>query len=245
MKTAIIIQARMTSTRLPGKVLKEVLGKPLLEYQVERLRRVKLADEIVIATTTNETDQPILDLCYKLSVPYFRGPEDDVLARYHGAARQYPADIVIRITSDCPLIDPAVVDRMIMFFKNHYPKYDYVSNCLQRTYPRGMDTEVFTFKALSEAFSEAKTQPEREHVTPFIYRRPDRYSLANVHCDKNYSCHRWTVDTPEDFELIQNMIAALYPVNPCFSLQDCLEILRKNPAWVKINSHIEQKVYGQ
>lgn len=245
MKTTIVIQARMTSTRLPGKVLKEVLGKPLLEYQIERLRRVKSADEIVIATTINETDQPILDLCNKLSVPYYRGPEDDVLARYYGAAKQYKADIVVRITSDCPLIDPVVVERVIMFFKNHYPKYDYVSNCLERTYPRGMDTEVFSFQALSEAFFEAKARPDREHVTPFIYMRPGRYRLANVHYEKNYSYYRWTVDTPEDFELIQKIITTLYPIKPCFNLHDCLELLRKNPAWMKINSHIEQKVYGQ
>lgn len=245
MKTVIIVQARMTSTRLPGKVLKKVLGKSLLEYQVERLRRVKYADEIVIATTINETDQPIVDLCRHLSVPCFRGSEQDVLARYHGAAREHQAETTVRITSDCPLIDPQVIDRVIQFYLEHRPAYDYVSNSLERTYPRGMDTEVFSIKALNEAFAEATEQSDREHVTPFIHRQPDRYQLANVAHTENQSHHRWTVDTPEDFELVKNIINALYPANPLFNLQDCLNLLQKHPEWEKINVHVQQKVYGE
>ena len=171
MRVVIIVQARMTSTRLPGKVLKTVLGKPLLEYQIERLRRVKLADEIVIATTTNNADQPIIDLCDRLSIPYYRGSEDDVLARYHSAAIFHQADTVVRVTSDCPVIDPQVIDRVIYTYIDEHPKYDYVSNCLERTYPRGMDTEIFSFNALEQAFQQAITQPDREHVTPFIYQQ--------------------------------------------------------------------------
>ncbi|NEO63206.1 MAG: NTP transferase domain-containing protein, partial [Moorea sp. SIO4G2] len=163
MKLVIIVQARMTSTRLPGKVLKQVLGKPLLDYQIERLRRVKLADEIVIATTINQTDEPIVELCNSISIPYFRGSEEDVLARYYGAAVEHQADVVVRVTSDCPLIDPQVIDQVIQFYLDHQGEYDYVSNSLQRTYPRGMDTEVFSFAALDEAFHEASAQPDREH----------------------------------------------------------------------------------
>lgn len=241
MKVVIINQARMTSTRLPAKVLKQVLGKPLMEYQIERLQRVKLADKIIVATTTNNTDQPIVDLCDRLTVPYYRGSEDDVLARYHGTAIAHEADVVVRVTSDCPVIDPQVIDQVIKFYVDSYPKYDYVSNCLERTYPCGMDTEVFAFTALDEAFHQATAQPDREHVTPSIYRQPNRYRIGQVKYSKNHSNHRWTVDTIEDFELIRKIIETLYSVKPEFTLEDCLKLLSHNPEWMEINQYIEQK----
>jgi spore coat polysaccharide biosynthesis protein SpsF len=245
MKVVIIVQARMTSTRLPGKILKKVLGKSLLEYQIERLRRVKLADEIVIATTINETDEPVVKLCNSVSVPYFRGSEEDVLSRYYETAKAHQADLIARVTSDCPLIDPEVIDRVIKFYIDHQTKYDYVSNCLERTYPRGMDTEVFSFKVLQEAFLEATALPDREHVTPFIHRQPQRYSLASVNYSENQSDHRWTVDTPEDFQLIKKIIEVIYPKLPDFTLRDCLNLLEKNPEWSTINAHVQQKKYGE
>ncbi|MFX4261970.1 cytidylyltransferase domain-containing protein [Pelotomaculum propionicicum] len=241
MKTVIIVQARMTSTRLPGKVLKPVLGKPLLSYQIERLRNVKLADELVIATTTNETDQPLIDLCTSLNVPYFRGSEDDVLARYYGAAMAYRADTVVRLTSDCPVIDPGVVDKIINYYNVHLPLYNYVSNTLKRSFPRGMDTEVFSVNVLKEIFFEATAPADREHVTPFIYKNPGRYKLANVLCEYDESRHRWTVDTMEDYELIKRIIEALYPQNPNYILDDILKLFEKNPDWFLINSLVEQK----
>lgn len=244
MKTVIIVQARMTSTRLPGKVLKTVLGKSLLEYMIERLSRVKLADEIVIATTTNSTDQPIINLCEKLSVSHYRGSEEDVLARYYGAATEHKADVVVRVTSDCPIIDPQVIDEVIQRYLD-LKQYDYVSNGLSRSFPRGMDTEVFSYAALQEAFLEAAEQPDREHVTPFIYRHPERYRLANVLYAQDQSRHRWTVDTMEDFVLIREIIEALYSINPEFSLADVLALMEKNPDWSMINAHVEQKQYGQ
>lgn len=231
----------MTSTRLPAKVMKQVLGKPLLEYQIERLKRVKLADQIVVATTINDTDQPIIDLCDRLSITSYRGSEDDVLARYHGAAIAHQADAVVRVTSDCPIIDPQVIDQVIQLYLDEYPKYDYVSNCLERTYPRGMDTEIFAFQALNEAFYQTIFQPNREHVTPFIYSQSNRYNLGQVNYVENHITHRWTVDTLEDFELIKKIIENLYPLKPEFSLEDCLELLSQNPAWIEINQHIEQK----
>ncbi|MBD2680429.1 MULTISPECIES: cytidylyltransferase domain-containing protein [Nostoc] len=242
MKTIIIVQARMTSTRLPGKVLKRVLNKPLLEYQIERLRRVKLADAIVIATTTNDTDRPIIELCDRLFIPYFRGSEEDVLARYYKAAKEHHADVVVRLTSDCPLIDPQVIDKVIQFYLED--KYDYVSNSLERSYPRGMDTEVFSFLALEQAFLEATAQPDREHVTPFIYMHPERYRLGNIVYSENQNSHRWTVDTADDFELIKRIIEALYPEIPNFTLEDCLNLLRQYPDWSLINAHVEQKKYA-
>lgn len=242
MKTVIIIQARMTSTRLPGKVLKTVLGKPLLEYQIERLRRIKLADEIVIATTINDTDQPIVDFCNRLGLFYFRGSEDDVLARYYGAAKQYNADIVVRITSDCPVIDPDLCEEEINYFLENENQYDYVR---LEQYPRGLDAEVFSFKVLEECFREATDKPDREHVTPFIYRHPERYRIKHMACDEDYSHHRWTVDTPEDFELVKRIIEELYPFKKIFDYVDMLEILKKNPGWYYINEEVRQKKYGE
>ncbi|MDP2690678.1 MAG: glycosyltransferase family protein [Deltaproteobacteria bacterium] len=241
----MIIQARMTSTRLPGKVLKEVLGRPLLGYQIERLRRVKAADGVVVATTANEADGPIADLCARLSVPVFRGSEEDVLSRYYFAAREHGAETVVRLTSDCPLIDPAVVDRVIGFYIERRPDFDYVSNCLQRTYPRGMDTEVFSFKALEQAFNEAVERHDREHVTPFVYSRPRRFALANVAHGEDLSRYRWTVDTPEDFELIRLVIETLYPVKPGFAMEDVLALFEKDKSLFLINAHVEQKKPGQ
>jgi len=238
MKTVIIVQARMTSTRLPGKVMKQVLGKSLLQYQIERLQRVKLADEIAIATTTNQTDESIVELCNRLAIACFRGSEEDVLGRYYQAATTYKADTVVRVTSDCPLIDPEVIDEVIDCYLNNQSNYDYVSNCLERTYPRGMDTEVLSFSALQQAFWEATAQSDREHVTPFIHRQPARYRLGHVIYSEDCSYHRWTVDTPEDFELIQKIIAAIYPRKPNFTLEDCLSLLKKYPEWYIINSHV-------
>lgn len=241
MSIAIIVQARMTSTRLPGKVLKEVQGRSLLSYQIERLRKVKLADTIVVATTDNATDDPIVDLCIDSDIDYHRGSEQDVLARYMGAARMCGATTVVRVTSDCPLIDPDVVDHVISKYARAAGRADYVSNTLLRTYPRGLDTEVFSYKVLEEAFSLASEPVEREHVTPYVYRRPERFCLLNVAQDTDLSTHRWTVDTQEDFELIKLMLESLYPIKPDFRMTDCLELLENHPEWVAINRDIEQK----
>lgn len=240
-KTVIIVQARMTSTRLPGKILREVLGKPLLEYQIERLRQVRLADELVIATTANDTDQPIMDLCERLGVAYYRGSQEDVLSRYYEAATQFDADVVVRVTSDCPLIDPGVIDELIGLYIDNRDKYDYVSNTLERTYPRGLDTEVFSMVALEKAHKEAREQPEREHVTLYIYRCPEQFRLGNFGNAIDYSHHRWTVDTPEDFRFIKLIIQELYPINNRFTWLDVLNILNEHPEWLEINAAVKQK----
>jgi spore coat polysaccharide biosynthesis protein SpsF len=241
MKTVIIDQAHMTSTRLPGKVMKEVLSKPLLEYQIERLKRVNEADGLIIATTGNDSDQPIVELCERLGIAYYCGSEEDVLSRYYEAASEFGADIVVRVTSDCPLIDPAVMDRVIKLYKDNRDNYDYVSNTLTRSYPRGMDTEVFSYKVLKEAFINAKEKPEREHVTPYICWHPERYKLGNVQYHDDQSRHRWTVDQIEDFLLIESIIKALYPIKPHFNMEDVLNILKENPEWVDLNAGVEQK----
>lgn len=238
MKTGIITQARMTSTRLPGKVLKTVLGKALLQHQIERLRRSR-ADEVIVATTTNAADEPIVALCRELSVPFFRGSELDVLARCQGAAKASGLDLVVRVTSDCPLIDPWVVDQVLALHSSSGA--DFAANTLQRTYPRGMDTEVFSAAMLEEAAAEACLPYEREHVTPFFYQRPQRYRLANLAYKTDQSGHRWTVDTPEDFQLIERLLSALYPEKPGFSLEDILALISRHPEWSRLNAGSEQK----
>jgi spore coat polysaccharide biosynthesis protein SpsF len=241
-RIVIISQARMTSTRLPGKVAIDVLGKTLLEHHLERLQRSKHMTQVVVATTTNDSDDVIVKICKKAGVGVFRGSEHDVLARYYHTACEFDADAIVRVTSDCPLIDPDVIDLTIGAFLSAQPRMDYVSNCrLRQTYPRGLDTEVFSFTALQVAHEQAREAFEREHVTPFLWQQPNRFALANIDNDVDHSAHRWTVDTPEDFELIRLMLAALYPSNPGFNLQDCVDLLYRNPEWMKINRHIEQK----
>lgn len=239
MKTLIIVQARMTSTRLPGKVLLPLTGEPMLTRLIERLRRVRRADGIVVATTTNTSDDPIAALCALLGVPCHRGSEHDVLSRYADAARLYGADVVVRITSDCPLIDPALIDQTIAAYDEGGS--DYVSNMLPPTWPYGMAVEVFSAAALAQAHAEATQAAEREHVTPFLYWHPERYRLRNVASPVDLSHHRWTVDTPEDYALVSRLFDHLMPNRPNFTQADVLALLEQHPDWIAINQHIRQK----
>lgn len=239
MKTIIIVQSRMTSTRLPGKVLLPLAGEPMLVRLLERLRRVQRADGIVIATTTNASDDPIAALCAQQGVPCHRGSELDVLSRYADAARLHAADVVVRITSDCPLIDPALIDQLIAVYEEG--DSDYVSNMLPPTWPYGMAVEVFSATALAQAHAEATQDAEREHVTPFIYWHPQRYRLRNVASPVALSHHRWTVDTPEDYELVRRLFDHLLPTNPHFTQADVLALLDAHPDWIAINQHVQQK----
>jgi len=239
MKTVIIVQARMTSTRLSGKVLKEVMGKPLLAYQLERLRRVQLADEIVLAITTNQTDDILAVFAAEEEVRCYRGDEQDVLDRYYQAAVLAEADVVVRVTSDCPMIEPAVIDEVIqVYFKS--PGVDYVSNTLSRTYPRGLDVECFSFKALEIAWKNANKAYEREHVTPYLYQQP-MFIKRELKAAGDYSQYRWTVDTQEDYELVKILLEEIYPLQPEFTWCDVLQVLAKHPEWTLLNAEIEQK----
>jgi len=240
-KIVAIIQARMGSTRLPGKILKTVVNKTLLEYQLERVQQSKLVDEIVVATTEKEQDNAIVKLCNQLGVKVYRGSENDVLSRYYEAAVHFKADVVVRLTSDCPLIDPEVIDEVIQLYLKRSEEIDYASNTLERTFPRGMDTEVFSFGALQRANEQASLDKDREHVTAYMYTNSTDFQVLNLKCGKNYGEHRWTVDTEEDFELIKRILKLLYPRNSKFSMQDIIELLDKNPTWIDINAHIEQK----
>lgn len=211
----------------------------MLSRLIERLRRVQHANGIVIATTTNAADDAIAVLCAQLGVPCHRGSEQDVLSRYADAARLHGANVVVRITSDCPLIDPVLIDRLIATYAEGLS--DYVSNMLPPTWPYGMAVEVFSVAALEQAHAEATQAAEREHVTPFLYWRPERYRLRNVESPVDLSHHRWTVDTPEDYELVRRLFEALYPVQPDFRQADILRLLEAHPDWPSINQHILQK----
>lgn len=240
MKVVAIVQARMSSTRLPGKILKTVLHKPLLQYQMERLQRCKTLDQIVIATTTNECDDTIVAFCQQHNIAFYRGSEHDVLARYYEAATLYEADVVVRITSDCPVIDPSVVDKVVHTYVEN-PTYDYLSNTLLRSYPRGMDTSLMPYKTLAAIHAVATDPADREHVTKYAYDRPQQFVVGNVANDVDYSEHRWTVDTIEDFEVVKILLEALYPSNKNFTMNDMVRYVEEHPNVQAINAHIEQK----
>ncbi|WP_291572602.1 glycosyltransferase family protein [Clostridium sp. UBA4548] len=243
MKVVCIIQARTGSSRLPGKVLKQICGKSVLEHDIDRLKNVKNINEIVIATTSKKQDDPIVEEANRLGIKYFRGSEDDVLSRYYFAAKENDADIVVRVTSDCPLIDHCVTENIIQFFIDRADEYDYVSNTIDRTFPRGLDTEVFSYKALEKSFLNAQNSREREHVTPYIWGNPSEFKIFQYKNDKSYSDYRWTLDTQEDYELITFIYERLYEINPDFNMNDILCLYEKYSELQYFNSHIQQKQF--
>ena len=238
MKIVIILQARMGSTRLPGKVMLPLEGKKVLEHVIARLHSVRSSTQLVVATTTNMIDDPIVELAKSLNITHFRGSEHDVLSRYYWAAKQSGAELVVRCNSDCPLIDPDVVDLIISTFQSNFGIYDYVSNILNPTFPTGMHCEAFTFDALQSAFQNAKDPQEREHVTPYIYRNPNLFNLHNVEFSRDISSYRWTLDFPEDYILISKIYQSLYKEDPLFGMKAIIKLIEKNSEWLKINGHI-------
>lgn len=242
MNIVCIMQARIGSTRLPGKVLKKICGKTVLEHDIDRLKRVKNINKIVIATTILEKDEDIVKESGRLKVECYRGSEEDVLSRYYYAAKENNADIVVRVTSDCPLIDSEITEKIIQYYIDNSEKYDYVSNTIDRTYPRGLDTEVFSFEALEKAFNEAKSQRDREHVTPYIWDNPSLFRLAQYKNDMDYSQLRWTLDTIEDLNFIEKVYNLIYiKKENDFNMNEVLELYRFYPELNNINSSIEQK----
>lgn len=239
-RVVTIVQARMGSSRLPGKILMDLAGHPLLERQIERLRRAASPHETVIATTTHERDAVVAELADALGVPCFRGDEDDVLARFAAAAAMHRADVVVRVTADCPLLDPMVLDACVAALLRD-PAISYASNTLVRTYPRGLDVEVLTREALAMADDEAVDSLDREHVTRFIWRQPARFGTVNVAQSEDWSHLRWTVDTPEDLALIRSVFTELHAEDPAFDLARALRHAREHPALHASNAHVEQK----
>lgn len=236
--TVAVIQARMGSTRLPGKVLRTVQGKPLLQILIERVQKARSIDEIIVVTPDGLKDRPIVEVARMLGVRSFAGSEEDVLDRFARAIEPLGCSQVVRLTGDCPLIDPEIIDQVVGHLM---PPLAYVSNCVQRTYPRGLDVEACTSHALLVADEYAIASFEREHVTPYIYQRPENFGIGHVMHVKNLSSHRWTVDTPEDFVLVEKILEHFLPENPDFSWKDVVEFIEKNPSLKSINAHIEQK----
>ena len=236
-KIVAIIQARMGSSRLPGKVLKEVNGVPLLKYQFERVKQSLFIFETVIATTVREENDVIAEFCEQNQISCFRGSEDDVLSRYYECAREYKADIVVRLTADCPLIDPQVIDEVVKIYMEN--DYDFVANTAPPegfTYPEGMDVEVFSFKLLERAVREAEKPSEREHVTHFFWQNPQLFSTYRIDLDKDFSSYRLTVDYQEDLDVTESVIHGLYPKDPLFSMHDMIKFLDANPVIKEKNS---------
>jgi spore coat polysaccharide biosynthesis protein SpsF len=236
-----IIQARLGSSRLPGKVLLDLAGEPMLARVVNRVRRARCLEEVVIATTTEPADETLTALCASRGWPCCRGSPDDLLDRYYGAAQEFGADVVVRITSDCPLIEPELIDRVVRELLDHRPPLDYASNVLpRRTYPRGLDVEAFRFETLKVMWQEDDNPAWREHVTQFLHHHPERFAIQGVLNDCDLSAMRWTVDTPEDYELVRLIYGAFG--HDRFSWQEVLRLLEENPQWLEINRHVTQKV---
>ena len=236
-KIVTVIQARSGSSRLPGKVMMDVLGKPLLIRMVERVQRAKLAGPIVIATTTEPGDDIIEKLCESEGLLCYRGSRDDLLDRHYRAGKMHNADAVVKIPSDCPLIDPKVIDKVLQYYLDN--DFDFVSNLHPATYPDGNDVEIMSWKTIEKAWQKATRNMEREHTTPYIWENPDQFKIGNVvwETSLDYSMtDRWTIDYPEDFTFIKTIYEQLYPANPAFDLQDILHLTRQNPDVFSINS---------
>ncbi len=234
MKTVAIIQARMGSTRLPNKVLADLGGKPMLAQVVARVRRARTIDEVVVATSTAPQDDAIESFCATQVISCFRGSEDDVLDRYYQTASAFKADVVVRITADCPLHDPRVIDTVVSHFDP--ARADYVSNTVERTYPDGLDTEVFSIAALERAWREAAWISEREHVTPYIWKHPDLFRLDQVKQSVDLSALRWTVDEPRDLALVREVYRRLEGRD--FTMDDVASLVADDDVLRAVNAGI-------
>lgn len=235
-KVCAIIQTRMGSSRLPGKALFKILGKTILEYIAESVRRSETIDDIVVATSAKRDDLPIKLLCDSLGVKVYCGSEKDVLDRFYQAARLHEAGHIVRICGDCPLIDPEIIDRAVrIYFSSNA---DYCTNALDRSFPDGEDVEVLSFDALEQAWKNAILLSEREHVMPYIKKNPNRFRLVNFKNKEDLSDKRWTLDRREDFEFIKIILESLYPKKKDFHMGDVIGFLSSNPELEKINRHI-------
>lgn len=234
MNVLALLQARVSSTRLPGKVLKPILDVPMILRQVERIQMAKSIDKLVVATSNDSSDDALEMLCRKNNISCFRGSLNDVLDRFYRAAVEYKPLHVVRLTGDCPLIDPTIIDQVIHLHLTQ--NNDYTSNNHPPTFPDGLDVEVVKFSCLEVAAREATRSSEREHVTPFFYTHPERFKVENYAGREDLSALRWTVDESEDLALVEAIYSALYPVNPMFKMPDVLALLKTRPALAKLNS---------
>ncbi len=231
-----IVQARSSSTRLPGKVLKPILGKPMIIQELERLQRSRHIDEIVLATSEDKSDDELAEIVAASDFVIYRGNWHDVLDRYYQCAKEYSAEHVVRITGDCPVIDWRIVDEVIE--KHLTEGNDYTST--SEEYPDGLDTEVVRFSALEQAWEKAKLTSEREHVTLYIRNRADKFQCRQMECRRNLNQMRWTVDEPQDYDFIRQIYETLYPSNTDFAMEDILRLLEHKPEMLSINQGIQR-----
>lgn len=261
--TIAIIQARMSSSRLPGKVLRDIGGQPMLVRVVERTRQAETVEKVVVATTTDPTDDAVERLCRKRGYACYRGSQLDVLDRYYQAARHYNADVVVRITADCPLIDPGLIDHMVNSFlgspemadltppapdsRSPFP-YDLAANRLPapwgRTYPIGLDIEVCAFQGLEQVWKEAVLPHHREHVMPYFYDHPERFKILHINHDEDFGSMRWTVDTAADLDLVRQIFQHFQDRND-FSWLDILDLVEHEPHLAQINLQVKHKDYRE
>jgi spore coat polysaccharide biosynthesis protein SpsF len=241
-QTVAIIQARMGSSRLPGKVLREIAGQPMLAWVVERARRAQSLDQVAVATTSEPDDDAIAELCRAIHAPVYRGSLYDVLDRFYQAARTFQAQTIVRLTADCPLIDPDEIDHTVGEF--YSSGVDFAANRLPegRTVPIGLDTEVCSFVALERAWKEASLPFEREHVMPYLYDQPGRFRVLLVHSSPNHGDLRWTVDTPEDLELVRQVVAR-FPGRTDFTYTEVLDLFASDPSLAAINAGVHHKTF--
>jgi spore coat polysaccharide biosynthesis protein SpsF (cytidylyltransferase family) len=232
----IIIQARINSTRLPKKVIKKIEGKTILEHVILRLKKVKRGTLIILATTNKKEDDVLEKIAQKCKVAVYRGSEADVLDRFYQAAKLFNIDPIVRITADCPLIDPKIVEKVIKFYIGG--NYDYVSNTHPVSYPDGQDVEVFSFKTLKKTWEKATSDFDREHVVDYILKNPNIFKMGNVANNKDISSIRITLDEKEDMALIKKIYKELYAKNQFFGMREMLQLFKQKPELIKINQHI-------
>lgn len=234
-----IVQARTGSSRLPNKVIKKILDKPMLILMLERLKEVKEIDKIIVATTELKEDDIIEKIVKSIQIEVFRGSELDCLDRYYKAAKKFNGEIILKITADCPLLDPKIVKKIVKYFLVNKKKFDYVSNVRPPTFPDGMDVEIFTFESLKKAWKDSDKPIEREHTTTYIHSKPEIFRIGNiVNKSDQFSSFRLTVDYEEDFSLVKKIYEELYNKDKIFSLKKIINLLENNPEIKKINSHL-------
>lgn len=235
---AAFVQARYSSSRLPGKVLKTILGRPMLELQLERLRTSRLIEKVVVVTSTTPDDRKIVELCDRIGVDVFCGSLDNVLDRFYQAALKFRPDHIVRLTGDCPLLDVNVIDNMLRLYLDSH--CDYGTNCMPVTYPDGLDAEVFTFEALDAAHREAFLPSHLEHISVFFEQAPERFKTVNQACHRDLSALRWTVDEAEDFEFVRRVFETLYSAKPTFDMDDVLTLLEARPELALLNNRFSR-----
>ncbi len=243
-RVVAIIQARMASSRLPGKVLAEIGGEPMLMHVVRRARRAQTVHEVVVATTVDPSDDPVAALCAERGVQFTRGHPTDVLDRYYQAAREFGAEVIVRLTADCPLLDPNLVDETVRAFLRADPPVDFAANRIpgDRTYPIGLDTEVCSFAALEDAWQHADRPYQREHVMPYLYEVPGRFRVLHLKHSRDLGNLRWAVDTPQDLEFVRQVFARLGGRSD-FTWLDVLALVEREPELSRINAGVKHKTY--